>query len=202
MKDFAPSAERNRDEILGALKDVLPAEGTILEIASGTGQHAVHFAPHFPGATWQPSERRPEALASIHAWAAEARHPNLAEPLEIDVTWDEWPVAELSAIVAINMLHISPWAACEGLLAGAARVLRPGAPLFYYGAFLHDDRETAPSNLAFDRSLRGRDPSWGIRRFEEVRAAAESRGLVFDRLVDMPNNNYSLVIRQSRRGCA
>ncbi len=197
MKDFAPSAERNRDEILGALQDVVPDEGTILEIASGTGQHAVHFAPHFPGATWQPTERRPEALASIRAWAAEAGHPNLAEPLELDVTWERWPVAEVSALVAINMLHISPWAACEGLLAGAARVLRPGAPLVYYGAFLRDDRETAASNLAFDRSLRDRDPRWGIRRFEDVRAAAESQGLVFDRLVDMPNNNCCLVVRQA-----
>jgi hypothetical protein len=200
MKDFAPSAERNRDEILGALRELLPETGTILEIASGTGQHAVHFAPHFPGATWQPSDRRPEALASIRAWADEAGHPNLARPVEIDVTWAGWPVSRAAAIVAINMLHVSPWAACEGLLDGAARTLQPGAPLVYYGAFLRDDRPTAPSNLAFDRSLRERDPDWGVRRYEDVRSAAEGRGLLVEPLRDMPNNNFVMVARAPAGG--
>ena len=200
MKDFAPSAERNRDEILAVLREVLPNEGTILELASGTGQHAVHFAPHFPGATWQPSDRRPEALASIAAWREEAGHPNLAPPLPIDILAARWPVRQASAIVAINMLHVSPWETALALLAGAARTLRPGGPLFYYGAFFRDDRETAPSNLAFDADLRARDPRWGVRRLEAVVAAAEQAGLLFDELRDMPNNNFGLVLRRPGRG--
>jgi len=198
MKQHASSTERNRDDILGVLRKVLPARGTILEIASGSGQHAVHFAPHFPVALWQPSDRTPESLASIRAWSAEAGVPNLRDPLELDVTAPDWPVESADAIVNINMLHISPWAACEGLLAGAARVLDAGAPLFYYGAFFRRDRETAPSNLAFDRSLRQRDPSWGVRQLEDVVALADTRGLALDRVVDMPNNNYSLVLRRVR----
>jgi hypothetical protein len=198
MKQHAPSTERNRDDILGVLRQVLPARGTILEIASGSGQHAVHFAPHFPAALWQPSDRTAESLASIRAWSAEAGVPNLRDPLELDVTAPDWPVESADAIVNINMLHISPWAACEGLMAGAARVLNAGAPLFYYGAFLRQDRETAPSNLAFDRSLRDRDATWGVRQLEDVIALAESCGLTHDRVVDMPNNNYSLVLRRVR----
>jgi SAM-dependent methyltransferase len=197
VKDFAPSAQRNRDEILAVLQEVLPDEGTILELAAGTGQHAVHFAPHFPAATWQPSDRRPEALASIRAWREEVGLPNLAEPVAIDVFDERWPVAEASAIVAINCLHVAPWEMALALLAGAARTLRPGGPLFYYGAFFRDDRETAPSNLAFDADLRARDPSWGVRRLEEVVTAAESRGLLFDEVRDLPNNNYGLVLRRA-----
>ena len=197
MKDHAPSAERNRHDILPVLKQVLPDEGTILELASGTGQHAAHFAPHFPKATWQPSELRPEALASIRAWGEEAGAPNLAPPLEIDVTWESWPVERADAIVNINMLHISPWSTCEGLLAGAGRTLKDGAPLYYYGAFIRADRETAPSNLAFDRSLRERDRSWGVRALEDVLALASEHGLELDRVLDMPNNNYSLVLRRT-----
>ncbi len=195
-KDFAPSAERNKDEILGALLDVLPTTGTILEVASGTGQHAVHFAPRFPGAIWQPSERRPEALASIRAYAAEAGLPNLREPLEIDVTRTEWPIEHADAMVNINMLHISPWSTCEGLLAGAGRVLAPGAPLFYYGAFFREDRETVPSNIDFDLSLKERNPAWGVKQLEEVTAFAETQGLFLDKAIDMPNNNYAVVFRR------
>ena len=197
MKDHAPSAVRNRDDILGVLKEVLLGRGTILELASGTGQHAVHFAPHFPAATWQPSDRRAVALASIAAWAAEANLPNLAPPLEIDLTWQRWPVERVEAIVCINLLHISPWTACEGLLAGARRVLVPGGPLLYYGAFFRADRETAETNLEFDRSLRARDPSWGVRDLEDVVARAEREGLTVDEVRDMPNNNYALVLRKS-----
>ena len=197
MKDHAPSAERNRDEILGALRTILPDTGTILEIASGTGQHAVHFAPHFPDAVWQPSDVRPEALASIRAWAAEAHLSNLADPTELDATWREWPFEHVDAIVNINMLHIAPWKVCEGLLAGAARALTPGAPLFYYGAFLRTDRPTAPSNLEFDRSLRKRNRAWGVRQLEDVVAAAQSCGLRLASVTDMPNNNYSVVFEAS-----
>jgi SAM-dependent methyltransferase len=198
MKSYSPSAERNRDEILGAIKGVLPAQGTILEIASGSGQHALHFAPHFPQATWQPSDRSPEALASIRAYAAEADLPNLRDPLQIDARWAEWPLEEAAAVVCCNMLHISSWETCVGLLAGAARTLRAGGPLYYYGALIRADRETAPSNLDFDRSLRARDPSWGVRHLEAIVEAAAEVGLEFDEVIDMPNNNYSLVLRQPR----
>jgi len=195
-KEFAPSADRNKEEILAVLPGILPAEGAILEIASGTGQHAVHFAPHFPRATWQPTDRRAEILPSIRAWIAEAGVANVLDPLELDVTWLEWPVESADAIVTSNMLHIAPWATCEAWIAGAARVLAPGAPLYYYGAMFRQDRETAPSNLAFDRSLRERDPAWGVRQLEEVVALAERRGLVLDAVLDMPNNNYSVVLRK------
>ncbi len=196
MKDHAPSAERNRDEILAVLRSVLPNAGTILEIASGTGQHAVHFAPHFPGAIWQPSDRTEQALTSIRAWVKEARLPNLRDPLKLDVTDPVWPIESAAAIVTINMLHISPWAACEGLLAGASRLLPPAGRLVYYGAFFRDDRTTAPSNLAFDRSLKERDPEWGVRRLEHVVAHAESVGLTFEQVLDMPNNNYTLILKR------
>lgn len=196
MKQHAPSTLRNRDDILGVLEDVLPRSGTILEIASGTGEHAVHFAPRFPDATWQPSDCREEALASIRAWARETAVPNVADPLRLDVTDAGWPVERADAIVTINMLHVSPWGTCEAWLAGAARTLVDGAPLYYYGAFFRADRETAPSNLAFDESLRERDPSWGVRRLERVLEVARSHGLEIDRTVDMPNNNTSVVWRR------
>ena len=199
VKEFAPSADRNKDEILEVLPGILPAGGAILEIASGTGQHAVHFAPHFPQATWQPTDRRIEILPSIRAWVAETGVSNVLDPIELDVTWPAWPVESADAIVTSNMLHISPWSACEGWIAGAARVLRPGAPLLYYGAMFRNDRETAPSNLAFDRSLRERNPAWGVRQLEEVVKLAEHSGLALDTVIDMPNNNYSVVFRKPRR---
>ncbi len=195
MKEHAPSTERNREAILEALKQVLPPSGLVLEIASGTGQHAVHFAPAFPELTWQPTDKDPKALASIRAWTAEASVPNILEPLPLDVMAEDWPIAEARAMVNINMLHISPWEACEGLLRGASRVLHPGSPLFYYGAFIRADRETAPSNLEFDRSLKQRNPQWGIRKLEDVIAVAERAGLVFEQATDMPNNNFTVVFR-------
>ena len=197
MKDHAPSAERNRHDILPVLRRVLPTEGTILEIASGTGQHAVHFAPQFPNAVWQPSERRPEALASIRAWAEEAQVPNLQQPIELDVTWPVWPVGQVAAIVNINMLHIAPWSVGIALLTGAGRVLLPGSPLFYYGALVRADRETAPSNVAFDHSLRQRDASWGLRHLDDVLSMAQGCGLELAEIVDLPNNNSGLVLRRT-----
>lgn len=196
MKDFAPSADRNKDEILSVLPGILPREGTILEIASGTGQHAVHFAPRFPKATWRPTDRRASILPSIRAWTAESAVSNVAEPLELDVAWEAWPIEEANAIVTVNMLHISPWSTCSAWLTGAARVLTPGAPLFYYGPMIREGRETAQGNLDFDRSLRGRNPEWGVRKLEAIAALAEERGLLLDTVLDMPNNNTSLVFRQ------
>ncbi|MEM7248270.1 MAG: DUF938 domain-containing protein [Acidobacteriota bacterium] len=197
MKDYSPSYERNNDDILGVLKEVLPNEGLILEVAGGTGQHATCFAPHFPDARWQTSDIRPESLASMRAWREETGLPNLEEPVELDLTRQPWPVDRADAMVAINMLHASPWQVGLGLLHGAGRVLTPGAPLYYYGAFLRDDRETAPSNLEFDVSLRERDPSWGLRRLTDVLEVAGEQGLELDRLVDMPRNNCSLILRKT-----
>jgi hypothetical protein len=198
MQEHAPSTERNRDAILVQLQRFLPRTGCILEIASGSGQHAVYFTPHFPAATWQPTDRSPAALSSIRAWADEAGIANLAAPLQLDVTWAHWPIADADAMVNINMLHISPWSACRGLFAGAARTLVPGAPLIYYGAFIRADRATAPSNLEFDRSLRARDPAWGVRRLEDVVEVADEFGLALEAVVDMPNNNFVVVFRSAR----
>lgn len=195
MKLHAPSAERNRDEILAVLPEVFPRSGTILEIASGSGQHAVHFAPHFPALSWQPSDRDEEALASIRAWSQEAALPNLLAPIELDVCWPNWPIAEADAMVCINMVHIAPWQATLALMSGAARTLKAGAPLFLYGPYLRADRATAPSNLDFDASLRARDPAWGVRQLEDVVAAAGEAGLQLDQVVDMPNNNCCVVLR-------
>lgn len=195
-RPFAPAADRNKDELLAVLPRILPSEGLILELASGTGQHAAHFAPRFPQARWQPSDQRPEALAGIRAWTE--GQPNVLAPLVLDVTTPEWPIAAADAIVTVNLLHIAPWEVCLGWLAGAARTLRPGAPLYYYGPLLRRDRPNAPSNLAFDEGLRQRDPSWGVRYLEDVRAEAERAGLSLDEVIEMPNNNLSLVFRPDR----
>lgn len=193
MKLDSPSVERNRDAILAVLHEVLPASGTVLEIASGSGQHAIWFAPRVPGLVWQPSDVGDEELASIRDWSAEVPSPNLRAPLRLDVTADDWGVATADAIVCINMVHITPWSTCLALLAGAARVLATAAPLYLYGAYFRRDRATAPSNLEFDRSLRARDARWGVRWLEDVVAAAAAAGLALDLVRDMPNNNYSVV---------
>ena len=155
----APAAARNRDPIASVLRDVLPERGTVLEVASGTGEHAVHFARAFPELLWQPSDRDEDALASISAWRDEARLPNLLDPLELDAAEEEWPLVRADAILCINMVHISPWAATEGLMRGAEAVLRtPGAPLILYGPYRRSEVPTAPSNEAFDSSLKSRKP--------------------------------------------
>lgn len=195
-KQTHPSVARNREHILGELRRILPAEGTVLEIASGYGEHAAYFAEHLPSLAWQPTDPEVDRRESIAAWRAEAGLANLRAPLDLDVTAATWPVDCADAMVCINMVHISPWEATEGLLAGAARVLAPGGPLVLYGAYLRKDRETAPSNLEFDRDLRGRDARWGVRQLEDVQAAASSAGLRFDEVVDMPNNNYTVVFRR------
>ncbi|HHI81308.1 MAG TPA: DUF938 domain-containing protein [Planctomycetes bacterium] len=196
MKKHSPSAARNKDEILPVLLEKLPRSGLLLEIASGTGQQAVHFAAAFPDLRWQPSEPDPANLASIAAWSAEAALPNLLPPLQLDVHQRDWPVPEVDAVYASNMIHITPWETCLALLEGAARCLKPGAPLLYYGAFFRRDRPTAPSNLDFDRSLRARNPAWGVRRLEDVREAAADHGLAFEESLDMPNNNFLTIFRR------
>ena len=192
----SPAALRNRGPIAEVLAEVLPAEGLVLEIASGTGEHAVSFAAAFPGVTWQPTEREPEALASLDGRASESGLTNLAPARVLDVREWPWPVTRAAAIVCINMIHIAPWAACEALMTGAAQVLPAGAPLYLYGPMKMSGRHTSPSNAAFDADLRARDPTWGVRDAGEVQALAERVGLRLVRTVPMPANNFSLVFRR------
>jgi SAM-dependent methyltransferase len=195
MKQCAPATARNREPIREVLAVHLPARGHVLEIASGTGEHAVHMARAFPGLAWQPTDRDPAALASIEAWRAEAALPNLAPPIALDVTAPAWPVTEADAIVCINMIHIAPWEAALALFDGAARTLPAGGVLYLYGPYRWDGA-TAPSNEAFDRSLRERDPRWGVRDVRDLEAAAGARGLRLAHTVAMPANNHSLVFER------
>ncbi len=195
MKQHAPASERNRDAIRDVLARELPETGTVLEIASGTGQHAVAFAGAFPGITWQPTDPDPTSLASIAAWRDEAALPNLLAPSLLDVTQVPWPVEQAAAIVCINMVHIAPWEAALALFAGAGRLLAPGALLYLYGPYRFDGT-TAPSNENFDRSLRSRDPRWGVRDVRELGTAAAEHGLVMRGAVAMPANNHSLLFRR------
>ena len=178
------------------LRTILPERGTVLEIASGTGEHILHFAREFPGLVWQPSDFDPAALRSIEAWREPAGLPNLRPPIPLDARAEGWPMAAADAILAINMVHISPWAATLGVLRGAGRLLPPGAPLYLYGAYRQAGVDTAPSNEAFDVSLRTRDPEWGVRHLEDVIAEAEPCGLRLDTVVAMPANNLSVVFRR------
>jgi hypothetical protein len=193
----AAHVARNAEPIAEVLRNILPARGLILEIASGTGEHVLHFARIFPQLLWQPSDPDPAALRSIHAWRAEAELPNLLPPLSLDVRAAEWPVAEADAILAINMVHISPWAATLGLMRGAGRLLASGAPLYLYGAYRQASVETAPSNEAFDGWLKAQNPEWGVRNLEDVAAEADRHGLALDTVAPMPANNLSVVFRKS-----
>lgn len=196
MKRNAPAAERNADPILAVLRRALPERGLVLEIASGTGQHAVHMARALPAIQWQPTDPDPSALASIAAWVAEAGLPNLRPPLALDVTAPVWPVARADAIVCINMLHITPWTAAEALFAGAARTLPPGGLLYTYGPYRFHGQFTAPSNAAFDADLRARDPAWGVRDVDDLTTLATTTGLHLEQTVPMPANNHSLLFRR------
>ncbi|HEY9552208.1 DUF938 domain-containing protein [Allosphingosinicella sp.] len=193
----APHVARNAGPITDVLRGLLPDEGLVLEIASGTGEHVLHFAHAFPGLTFQPSDPDPAALASIEAWQQDAGAPNLLSPVRLDASAREWPVERADAILCINMVHISPWAATEGLIAGAGRLLVPGAPLYLYGAYRRQGVETAPSNEAFDLSLRSRDPDWGVRDLEDVVAEAAKNNLVLESVLEMPANNLSVVFRRA-----
>jgi SAM-dependent methyltransferase len=192
----APATERNRDPILEVLKRVLPAEGIVLELASGTGQHAAHFARHLPGLLWQPTDRDAEGFASITAWAEGAA--NVRPPFPLDATQDPWPVDTVEAIFSANMIHIAPWPVCLGLMRGAGRHLAPGGVLVLYGPFRVGGAHTAPSNAAFDADLRQCDPAWGVRDLEAVIEAAAAQGLTFAERVPMPANNQTLIFHRSR----
>ncbi len=192
----APSAARNRAPIEAALRLALPDAGTALEIASGSGEHALWFAGAFPDIQWRPSDVDDEALASIEAWRQESGPTNLLAAIRIDAAEPSgWPAAAFDAVVCINMIHISPWRATQGLIRGAAQALKPGGALFLYGPYLEDDRPTAPSNEAFDQSLKARDPAWGLRRLEAVTALAAAHGFTRERRIEMPANNLGVVFR-------
>jgi len=190
----SPSTARNRGPILAVLEPRLPAGARVLEIASGAGEHAVFLARALPQVRWRPSDRDPDARASIAAWRDAADLPNLEPPLALDAGDPTgWPDEPADAVVCINMIHIASWAAAEGLMAGAGRLLPPGGRLFLYGPFVETGVPTAPSNMAFDENLRSRDPSWGLRRLDDVAALADRRGLALEERIAMPANNLTLV---------
>jgi hypothetical protein len=193
----SPATARNREPILEVLKGLMPERGLVLEIAAGAGEHAVFLAGAFPGLTWLPTDPQDEALASIAAWRDRAGLANLQPPLRLDAADpDGGPVERAEVMVCINMVHISPWAATEGLMKGAGQVLAAGGMLFLYGPYLEREVETAPSNLTFDQSLRGRNPAWGLRWRHEVEALAQASGLAMEARIPMPANNLSLVFRR------
>ncbi|MEM1310810.1 MAG: DUF938 domain-containing protein [Cyanobacteria bacterium P01_H01_bin.153] len=204
-RQYAPATERNREPIRSVLTQHLPAAGTILEIASGTGQHAAFLAAQFPSHYWLPSDPNPIARDSIRSWRQTAALPNLGEPLDLDVTQSQWvstvatwqqknsATAEIRAIVNVNMIHISPWSACEGLFAGAADILSTGDVLYMYGPFMRAGQHTAPSNQAFDRSLRSQNPDWGVRDLDAVRDLAQNQRFALAAVIAMPANNFSLI---------
>ena len=193
---FAPAAQRNRDAILDVLRQVLPETGLVLEIASGSGEHIVHFAQALPRLTFQPSDPSPDALASIAAWAQAAGTRNVVAPVQLDATSPDWPVAACDAVLCINMIHIAPIAASHGLFRQAGRLLSPGAPLYLYGPYRRPGRPLEPSNAAFDASLRQRNPEWGLRDLDEIEALAAASGFGAAELTEMPANNLSLVFRK------
>lgn len=190
---FAPATSRNRAPLLEVLRDILPKAGLVLEVASGTGEHAVHVAGAMPGLEWQPSDPSEEARASIDAWAS--GHGTIRPALALDASAWPWPIGRADAVLCVNMIHIAPWTACLGLLHGAMAILPVGAPLILYGPFLRAGVETAPSNLEFDASLKARNPNWGLRRLENVAAAAA--GFTLDRVVVMPAHNLTVVFRRT-----
>jgi hypothetical protein len=198
-KHFASAVSRNAEPIIGVLREVLPAAGRALEIAGGTGQHAVAFARAFPGIEWRPSDADAAARASIAAWMSAEGLENIAPPLAIDTTvpgWEAGVAPRPDAILCINMIHIAPWAACEGLLRGAGSLLAANGVLYLYGPYKRDGRHTAPSNEAFDASLRARNPEWGVRDLAAVADRAGTSGLALERTVEMPANNLSVIFRR------
>jgi len=202
-KRVAPAAERNRGPILEVLRQVLPADGLVLEVASGTGQHAAYFSERLPALRWQPSDLGKEALDSIKAWVIDAHRDNLLPPIPLDVTDLPWPIRRADAVLCINMIHIAPWSATVALFEGSRTLLEPGRPLVTYGPYSVSGRHTAPSNEAFDESLRARNPAWGVRDLRSLERIAGDTGFVLAHRVDMPANNMTLVwTRQETQGDA
>lgn len=200
LKQYAPATDRNRDPILQVLQTVLPAAGCILEIASGTGQHAAYFASQLSPRLWQPSDPNPFARDSIRAWSQEVGLENLLPPLDIDAAAVPWSIEardlDITAIVNINMIHISPWSCCQGLMAAAGRILPIGGILYLYGPYRRNGQHTSPSNAAFDQQLQARNQQWGIRDLEAVVAEAKQNQLTLQQVIPMPANNLSVVFQQ------
>lgn len=196
MKQISPSAARNIAPIGDILAEWLPASGLLLEIASGTGEHGMAFARRFPTVTWQPSDVDESARASIAAWQASEATANYLPPLALDAASADWPIVRADAVLAINMVHISPWSAALGLIAGAARILPANGPMILYGPYHEADMEIAPSNAVFDHSLQARNPAWGLRSLDVMKAAAAEAGLVFQERRTMPANNLMLLFRK------
>jgi hypothetical protein len=190
----APATARNREPIAALLERELPPNGLLLEVASGSGEHCAFFAERFAALQWQPSDPEEAARHSIADWCRDLR--NVLPPLALDAAAANWPIAAADAVLCINMVHISPWEATLGLMAGAGRLLAPGAPLILYGPYRQRDVPTAESNEAFDVSLKARDSRWGLRHVEDVSAAAAGRGLALQRIAPMPANNLALVFRR------
>jgi len=193
----APATLRNREPILDVLRPLLPETGLALEVASGTGEHVVHFARAFPLLRWQPSDPAPEARSSIASWTEANGLVNVLPPLDLDAARQTWPIARADAVLCINMIHISPWEATEGLMRGAGRVLQSGQPLYLYGPYRRAGHALAPSNAEFDADLKRRDSRWGLRALDDVAACASAQGLVLDAVVEMPANNLSVVFRKT-----
>jgi hypothetical protein len=193
----SPAAARNARPILDVLGSILPPSGLVLEVASGTGEHAVYFAKALPGLVWQPSDPSADACGSVDAWSTAAGLTNLRRALDLDAADERWPIKQADAIICINMVHISPWSATEGLMRGAGALLAPSAPLFLYGPFRRGGVATAASNEAFHDDLRHRDPAWGLRDLDDVVNCAQSSGLELEFLVEMPANNLSVVFRRA-----
>jgi len=196
MKQTWPAPERNREPIREVLAPLLPAQGLVLEVASGTGQHVVHFAQSFPNLAWQPSDHDLEHVASIAAWRDEANLPNLLRPIELDVTLLPWPIAQADVVLCSNMVHIAPIEVMHALFAGAARVLPANGLLVLYGPFRFHGKFTAPSNQEFDESLRARDPRWGVRDIRELTVTGTRTGFGLEHTIAMPANNHTLVFRR------
>lgn len=199
---FAPATQRNQDPILSVLQRILPKSGTILEIASGTGEHAVFFSSALKPCIWQPSDPDPILRESILAWKEFSPSEYLRDPLDLDVCTPQWPIEvapvdpSISAVVNINMIHISPWEACLGLMAGARRILPSEGILYLYGPFRREGKHIAVSNAQFDESLRLQDPTWGVRDLEAVQEVALSEGLLCQEVVSMPANNLSVIFKR------
>lgn len=201
-RQFAPATQRNREPILEVLQRILPSTGTILEIASGTGEHAVFFAPRLSGRKWLPTDINYLSLASISAWLKYESSDNIYPPILLDVSANIWPVEveqqylrEITAIVSINMIHIAPWSACLGLMAGAGRILPENGILYLYGPFKQKGQHTAPSNAAFDEMLKSQNAAWGVRDLDDVIAVAEKHNLQLRETILMPANNLSVVFQ-------
>ncbi len=192
----SPAALRNRDGILDVLRQTLPAAGLVLEVASGSGEHIVHFAQKLPDLNWLPSDPSAAARASIDSWVRAAGLSNVRNAFDLDAAKGPWPTEPVAAIVCINMIHISPWSATVGLMRGAGQVLPRGGVLYLYGPYRQGDRPLAASNAAFDLDLQARDPGWGLREIDDVVACAADHGLRFDRYAEMPANNLSVIFRK------